>query len=166
MTKRKEDLNSGVLDSNLGSTSTGHVTLERHLISMHFHFRTLIITQSCLRIFKSPSDFEPKVTYTELLFIKARQVTKDIPGCMTLEKKILNPPQIFLFKLKTDKFCMFTSEAFTRPQLQQNEKKKKEDNKIHWANIFLSRVKWKQILMTAFECSNRNQQHFHCSASS
>ena len=96
MTKRKEDLNSGVLDSNLGSTSTGHVTLERHLISMHFHFLTLIITQSCLRIFKSPSDFEPKVTYTELLFIKARQVTKDIPGCMTLEKKILNPPPNFL----------------------------------------------------------------------
>ena len=71
MTKRKEDLNSGVLDSNPGSTPTGHVTLQRHLISMHFNFLTLIITQSCLRISKSPSDFEPKVTYTELLFLKA-----------------------------------------------------------------------------------------------
>lgn len=64
--RKREDLNSGDLESNPASTTTGHVTSGSYFISMHFNFLTLIIKKLCLRISKSPSDAETKIAYSDL----------------------------------------------------------------------------------------------------
>lgn len=76
MMRRKEDLNSGILDSNPGSTPSGHVTTRSQLTSMLFNFLMLIIKKLCLRISKSPCDSETKRIYNEPLILYGLAIGK------------------------------------------------------------------------------------------